>query len=57
MFGDPIKLTIAQLAKNRLFMKLLRWDVTPEVLFKPRFVDKPEDARPGSRAAESPGSW
>jgi hypothetical protein len=45
MFGDPIRLTIAQLAKNRLFMKLLRWDVTPEVLFKPRFVDKPEDAR------------
>jgi hypothetical protein len=45
MFGDPIRLTVAILAKNRLFMKLLRWDVTPEVLFKPRFVDKPEDVR------------
>lgn len=25
-------------------MKLVRWDVTPEVLFKPRFVDGPQDA-------------
>jgi hypothetical protein len=45
MFGDPIKVTIAQLATNRLVMKLLRFDVTPEVLFKPRFVDRPEDAK------------
>jgi hypothetical protein len=45
MFGDAIKVTIAQVAQNRLVMKLLRFDVTPEVLFKPRFVDKPEDVK------------
>jgi|GEM_PF-1676709 len=45
MFGDAVRVTIAQLAMNRLAMRLLRFDVTPEVLFKPRFVDKPEDAK------------
>lgn len=31
-------LSLAQLRHNRLIMKQLRWDVTPEFLFKPRFA-------------------
>ena len=42
-FGNATRITIPILRKNRLFMKQLRWDVTPDVLFKPRFVDSPED--------------
>ncbi|MEJ2324884.1 MAG: hypothetical protein P8Y77_08885 [Nitrospirota bacterium] len=43
LLGDTIKVTTAMLASHRLFMRHLRWDVTPESLFKPRFVGKPED--------------
>lgn len=51
-FGNAVRITIPILRKNRLFMKLLRWDVTPAVLFKPRFVDGPEDTH---LAAETEG--
>ncbi len=43
LLGNVIKVNTSMLANHRLFMKHLRWDVTPEVLFRPRFVDKPED--------------
>jgi hypothetical protein len=36
------------LKNNMLFMKLLRWDIKPEDLFKPRFTDL-------SRSAETNG--
>lgn len=43
LFQDTVRVTTSLLSKNRLFMKLLRWDVTPEVLFRPRFVGRPEN--------------
>jgi hypothetical protein len=36
-------LKLSRLKKNGVFMKHLRWDVTPEVLFKPRFVRDKDD--------------
>jgi len=36
-------LNCERLRKNKVFMDNLRWDVTPEVLFKPRFIHDPKD--------------
>ncbi|MDA8387471.1 MAG: hypothetical protein M0Z58_02250 [Nitrospiraceae bacterium] len=39
-----IDITISRLRKNRVFRDNLRLDVTPEVLFKPRFVHSENQA-------------
>jgi hypothetical protein len=33
-----MRLRIERLKDNRVFMQNLRWDVTPEAIFKPRFI-------------------
>jgi hypothetical protein len=33
-----MRLRLDRLKNNRMFMENLRWDVTPETIFKPRFV-------------------
>lgn len=38
-----MKLRLPRLKKNRMFMEHLRFDVTPEVIFKPRFVRDKND--------------
>src|SRR3990172_2224286 len=38
-----MRLKIERLRKNRVFMDNLRWDVTPEILFRPRFVRAEND--------------
>lgn len=37
-------LKLSRLKKNRVFMDNLRWDVTLEFLFKPRFVHSEKDS-------------
>jgi hypothetical protein len=38
-----MKLRLERLRKNRIFMDNIKWDLTPQVLFKPRFIkDKSE---------------
>ena len=39
-----IDISIRKLGKNRVFKDNLRFDVTPEVIFKPRFVHSEKDA-------------
>ena len=38
-----MKLKLPRLKKNRIFMEHVRFDVTPEVIFKPRFVRDSND--------------
>lgn len=38
-----MKLKLERLSKNSVFMTHLRFDVTPELLFKPRFVRTKDD--------------
>jgi|Deesub1362A_J573_1020465.scaffolds.fasta_scaffold00013_53 hypothetical protein len=38
-----MRLKLSRLKKNKVFMKHLRWDVTPQDLFKPRFVHSEKD--------------
>ncbi|MDA8325115.1 MAG: hypothetical protein M0033_02740 [Nitrospiraceae bacterium] len=38
-----IDIGIRKLGKNRVFKENLRFDVTPEILFKPRFVHSEKD--------------
>jgi hypothetical protein len=47
-----LQLKLSRLRKNRIFMKHLRLDVTPELIFQPRFIRTPEDAK---RVGETQG--
>jgi hypothetical protein len=38
MLGSNPTVRLSSLKNNKLILRQLRWDVTPEVLFKPRFV-------------------
>lgn len=38
-----MRLKLSRLKENKVFMTHLRWDVTPEVIFKPRFVRNGKD--------------
>ena len=39
-----IETDISRLGKNRVFVENLRFDVTPQVLFKPRFIQSDDQA-------------
>ncbi|GAB4390914.1 MAG: hypothetical protein Kow0025_26190 [Thermodesulfovibrionales bacterium] len=38
-----MEISISSLRNNKLILRQLRWDVTPEVLFKPRFAASGSD--------------